>query len=315
MTNSLHNKSGYGEPNNARQRESEVLELENKMARQRLRPKDEYPVTNPETTSARNASPHSDYVFRATSLTKTFGHVKAIADVSLELKRGEVLALFGDNGAGKSTLTKMLCGVYTPDSGTIEINDQAVAMKSTRDAEHHGITVVHQDLALAPHLTVLENMFLGHEVLRRGILGVLGVLSRGEMAERTNVALQSLSIKLPSLSVAVQDLSGGQRQAVAVARASMWSRSGILMDEPTAALGTIQSDIVCQLIRNTADSGAGVMVISHDIPRILQIADRVVVLRHGTVALNEPIGSLTRSDVVAAMVGLAGDPADEELTK
>lgn len=272
-------------------------------------------MTNPEPTSATKTSQHSDYVFRAVGLTKAFGHVKAITDVSIALKRGEVLALFGDNGAGKSTLTKMLCGVYTPDAGTISIDGHAVAMKSTRDAEDHGITVVHQDLALAPHLTVLENMFLGHEILRRGILGGFGVLARREMAERSNVALQNLSIKLPSLSVAVQDLSGGQRQAVAVARASMWSRSGILMDEPTAALGTIQSDIVCKLIRTTADAGAGVMVISHDIPRILDIADRVIVLRHGSVELDGPTGTLTRSDVVAAMVGLAGDPADEEVTK
>ncbi|BDI23486.1 sugar ABC transporter ATP-binding protein [Herbiconiux sp. L3-i23] len=272
-------------------------------------------LITPESENAGPVARDAEYVFRAQGLTKTFGHVKAITDVDLDLKRGEVLALFGDNGAGKSTLTKMLCGVYTPDAGGVEIDGETVAMRSTRDAEDHGITVVHQDLALAPHLTVLENMFLGHEIKAKGILGGLGVLSRKAMALKTNVALEKLSIRLPSLSVAVQDLSGGQRQAVAVARASMWSRSGILMDEPTAALGTIQSDIVCQLIRNTADSGMGVMVISHDIPRILDIADRVVVLRHGSIALNQPIGNLTRSDVVAAMVGLAGDPADEELNK
>jgi simple sugar transport system ATP-binding protein len=260
--------------------------------------------------------PSGNYVFRAQGLSKTFGHVKAIRNVSIELRRGEVLALFGDNGAGKSTLTKMLCGVYTPDSGTIEIDDEHIVMKGTRDAEDRGITVVHQDLALAPDLTVLENMFLGHEILRGGILKPFGFLARREMAEKTESALQSLSIRLPSLSLAVKDLSGGQRQAVAVARANMWSRSGILMDEPTAALGTIQSDIVCSLIRSTADAGAGVMVISHDIPRILEIANRVIVLRHGEVALDEPIGSLSRSDVVAAMVGLAGaDPEDKEDNK
>jgi simple sugar transport system ATP-binding protein len=259
------------------------------------------------------ARPTTDYVFRAEGLTKTFGHVKAIRDVSIELKRGEVLALFGDNGAGKSTLTKMLCGVYTPDSGTIEIDDAHVAMNSTRDAEDHGITVVHQDLALAPDLTVLENMFLGHELVRPGVLKPFGFLDRRAMAARTEAALQSLSIRLPSLSLAVKDLSGGQRQAVAVARANMWSRSGILMDEPTAALGTIQSDIVCSLIRSTADAGTGVMVISHDIPRILEIANRVIVLRHGEVALNAPIAGLNRSDIVAAMVGLtAEDPEDKE---
>jgi simple sugar transport system ATP-binding protein len=250
-------------------------------------------------------------VFRATGITKNFGHVQALRGVDIELRHGEVLALFGDNGAGKSTLTKCLCGVYTPDGGTMEISGEAVELRSTRDAENRGITVVHQDLALAPHLTVLENVFLGHEILRGGILGALGVLNRPAMAARTNEALQGLSIRLPSLTVPVNELSGGQRQAVAVARAKMWSSVGILMDEPTAALGTIQSDLVCQLIRTTADSGLGVMVISHDIPRILQIADRVVVLRHGAVELDTPTAGLVRQDIVAAMVGLMGDPADQ----
>lgn len=254
-----------------------------------------------------------DFVFEATDLEKKFGHVQATRGVSIALRKGEVLALFGDNGAGKSTLTKLLCGIYTPDSGSIRIDGSDVVMRSTRDAESHGITVVHQDLALAPDLTVLENMFLGHEIARHGLLGVLGVLDRRAMAGRTSTALERLSIRLPSLSIAVKDLSGGQRQAVAVARASMWASSGILMDEPTAALGTIQSDIVTSLIRSTAAAGIGVMVISHDIPRILDIADRVVVLRHGQVALDQPKGSLVRSDVVAAMVGLTGvDPENSD---
>jgi ABC-type sugar transport system ATPase subunit len=251
-----------------------------------------------------------EFVFRATDLVKAFGHVQATRGVSIELRKGEVLALFGDNGAGKSTLTKLLCGVYAPDSGSIEVEGRAVSMRSTRDAEALGITVVHQDLALAPDLTVLENMFLGHEVTRGG---PLHLLDRKAMAERTAAALERLSIRLPSLSIAVKDLSGGQRQAVAVARASMWAHAGILMDEPTAALGTIQSDIVCELIRSTADAGIGVMVISHDIPRILSIADRVVVLRHGQVALDTPTGGMDRGDVVAAMVGLTGeDPEDKD---
>ena len=253
------------------------------------------------------------YVFEATDLVKTFGHVQATRRVSIALRKGEVLALFGDNGAGKSTLTKLLCGVYSPDSGAIRVGGREVVLRGTRDAEAHGITVVHQDLALAPDLSVLENMFLGHEITRRGVLGGLGFLDRSAMAERTAAALHKLSIRLPSVSVAVKDLSGGQRQAVAVARASLWANAGILMDEPTAALGTIQSDIVCELIRSTAAAGIGVLVISHDIPRILDIADRVIVLRHGQIALDRPTGSLNRSDVVAAMVGLTGtDPENEE---
>jgi len=250
-------------------------------------------------------------VLRATGITKQFGHVQALRGVDIELRHYEVLALFGDNGAGKSTLTKCLCGVYSPDDGALEIAGEPVTLRSTRDAESRGITVVHQDLALAPHLTVLENVFLGHELLRPGLLGALGVLNRGAMATQTRKALADLSINLPSLTIPVHELSGGQRQAVAVARARMWSSEGILMDEPTAALGTIQSDLVCQLIRKTADNGMGVMVISHDIPRILEIADRIVVLRHGAVELDSPTQGLARQDIVAAMVGLMGDPADQ----
>lgn len=271
------------------------------------------PAADPGPSPADADGADSGYVFRAVDLVKSFGHVQATRGVSIDLRHGEVLALFGDNGAGKSTLTKMLCGVYTPDEGVIRVGGREVSMRSTRDAESHGITAVHQDLALAPDLTVLENMFLGHEILRPGVLGLLHFVDRRAMARRTEEALEHLSIRLPSLDIAVKDLSGGQRQAVAVARASMWASSGILMDEPTAALGTIQSDIVCNLIRSTADAGMGVMVISHDIPRILDIADRVVVLRHGEVALDRSTGSMDRGDVVTAMVGVtATDPADRE---
>jgi simple sugar transport system ATP-binding protein len=150
---------------------------------------------------------------------------------------------------------------------------------------------------------VLENMFLGREVLRRGIRGRIGMISRGTMARESERALAELKIKLPSVRVPVLALSGGQKQAVAVARASMWSTTGILMDEPTAALGTRQSDVVCDLIRRTADNGLGVMVISHDLPRVLAIADRMIVLRHGMVALTGSPSEITRRDVVDAMVG------------
>jgi ABC-type sugar transport system ATPase subunit len=270
-------------------------------------------VSASETISASTGAAGDGFVFEATDLVKTFGHVQATRGVSIALRKGEVLALFGDNGAGKSTLTKLLCGVYSPDSGTIRVGGREVVMRGTRDAESYGVTVVHQDLALAPDLSVSENMFLGHELTRGGVLGALGFLDRAVMAEKTAAALRKLSIRLPSVSLAVKDLSGGQRQAVAVARASLWAHAGILMDEPTAALGTIQSDIVCELIRSTAAAGLGVMVISHDIPRILDIADRVIVLRHGQVALDRPTGSLVRSDVVAAMVGLSGtDPENED---
>jgi simple sugar transport system ATP-binding protein len=248
----------------------------------------------------------AEVVIAARRIGKTFGHVRALNDVSFELHRGEVVAVFGDNGAGKSTLAKCLCGVQMPDTGHLEIASEPVELRSIRDAERLGITTAHQDLALAPDLTVLENMFLGHEVLARGWRGRLGVLSRGEMARRSEKALAMLQIKLPSVRVPAASLSGGQKQAVAVARAAMWSRSGILLDEPTAALGTRQSDVVCELIRSTADRGLGVMVISHDIPRIMAVADRVLVLLHGSVVLEAPAADVTRRDIVDAMVGYHG---------
>jgi ABC-type sugar transport system ATPase subunit len=247
-------------------------------------------------------------VIAARSIGKVYGHVRALHEVSFELRRGEVVAVFGDNGAGKSTLAKCLCGVEHPDTGHLEIDAQRVDLHSIRDAERFGITTAHQDLALAPDLTVLENMFLGRERVLRGWRGKLGMVSRREMASESERALAELQIKLPSVRVQVGALSGGQKQAVAVARAAMWSRSGILLDEPTAALGTRQSDVVCELIRSTADRGLGVMVISHDIPRVLAVADRLIVLLHGSVALQASAREVTGRDIVDAMVGYHEPP-------
>jgi ABC-type sugar transport system ATPase subunit len=242
-------------------------------------------------------------ILAAHGIGKTYGHVRALHDVSMTLHRGEIVALFGDNGAGKSTLTKCLCGVVQPDEGYLETQDGRVTLRSIRDAEALGVTTVHQDLALAPDLSVLENMFLGREVLVPGWRRYLAIISRREMARRTDEALAELSIKVPSVRAPVNDLSGGQKQALAVARAAMWSTAGILMDEPTAALGTRQSDIVCDLIVSTAERGLAVLVISHDILRILNIAHRVVVLRHGQIALERRRTDVTQREVIDAMVG------------
>jgi simple sugar transport system ATP-binding protein len=242
-------------------------------------------------------------VLAARNIGKSYGHVRALHDVSLELYPGEIVALFGDNGAGKSTLTKCLCGVEQPDEGHLETPEGEVTLRSIRDAEAIGITTVHQDLALAPDLSVLENMFLGREILVSDWRRHLAVVSRREMAKQTQAALEDLSINLPSVRVAVSDLSGGQKQALAVARAAMWSSVGILMDEPTAALGTRQSDIVCDLICSTAERGLAVMVISHDILRILNIAHRVIVLRHGQIVMEKRTSDVTQRGVIDAMVG------------
>jgi ABC-type sugar transport system ATPase subunit len=239
----------------------------------------------------------------AAGLAKRFGHVQALSNASITVRPGEVVALFGDNGAGKSTLVKMLLGLIQPDSGEITIADEKVELSSVRDAQTRGIDCVYQDLALAPDLSVVDNMFLGHEVVQGGPRRFFGALARGEMRDRADQALRDIGIKLPSLSVSVSDLSGGQKQAVAVAKAVMWSSTAVLMDEPTAALGARQSEIVCNLMRSVAERGLGVLVVSHDLPRVLKVADRVVILWRGDSVLEAPAADLTVPDVVATMVG------------
>jgi ABC-type sugar transport system ATPase subunit len=242
-------------------------------------------------------------------IAKRFGHVQALVDANVTVHAGEVVALFGDNGAGKSTLLKILLGVYHADQGEIVINDQPAQFETIRAAQAHGIQCVQQDLALALDVSVIDNIFLGHEIMRRGILRLAGVVARGEMAAVADQALTEMSIKLPSLHIPVRDLSGGQRQAVAVARAVMWASTAVLLDEPTAALGARQSEIVCDLIQRVAQRGLGVLVVSHDIPRILKVADRVVILWRGRTVLDERADRLTVPDVVATMVGYQKETA------
>jgi ABC-type sugar transport system ATPase subunit len=247
--------------------------------------------------------PDSRIAIAGEHIAKRFGHVQALIDANISVRRGEVVALFGDNGAGKSTLLRCLQGLNRFDAGKLIIDGQTATLNSIRDAQAHGVECVHQDLALAPDLSVIDNMFLGKERLRDGVLGGLGALDRKTMGERAGQALDELSITLPSLKVPVRDLSGGQRQAVAVARAVMWARTAVLMDEPTAALGARQSQIVCDLMRTVAARGLGVLVVSHDLPRMLAVADRVVILWRGRTAIDTEATKLTVPDAVAIMVG------------
>lgn len=242
-------------------------------------------------------------------VAKRFGHVQALIDASITVHSGEIVALFGDNGAGKSTFLRVLLGIHAPDAGDITLGGQTLELGSIRDAQVHGVEAVHQDLALAPDLSVIDNMFLGHEVMRSGIAGRIGVLARRKMAEQADEALRQLGIKLSSVYIPVRDLSGGQRQAVAIARAVMWARTAVLLDEPTAALGARQSEIVCDLLRTVAARGLAVLVVSHDLPRILKVADRVMILWRGRTARDERAADLTVPDVVAAMVGYEGRAA------
>jgi simple sugar transport system ATP-binding protein len=242
-------------------------------------------------------------------VTKSFGHVQALRGASLEARAGEVLVVFGDNGAGKSTLMNVIAGVHQPDSGQLMIGGEESSGATIAHAQQLGVQTVFQDLALAPDLSVAENMFLGHELVRRGRLLPLLTLDRAKMVEIATDALKQLSIQLPNAAVPVSMLSGGQRQAVAVARAVMWARLVVLMDEPTAALGARQSDIVCDTIRATAARGLAVIVVSHDILRMLATADRVAIMRQGQIVHDGPTDELSVRDVVAIMVGQEDDGA------
>jgi ABC-type sugar transport system ATPase subunit len=243
-------------------------------------------------------------------IARRFGHVQALSDANVTVHAGEVVALFGDNGAGKSTFLKTLIGLEHPDGGEVIIGGERVELADIRDAQKLGVETVHQDLALAPQLSVVDNMFLGHEITRRGVARLFGALNRAEMIELADASLRELGIKLPSLRVDISDLSGGQKQAVAVARAVMWGHTAILMDEPTAALGARQSEIVCDLLRTVAERGLGVLVVSHDLPRVLKVADTVAILWRGKTALQAPAEGLTVPEVVSVMVGYqAGEAA------
>jgi len=247
----------------------------------------------------------------AVDIYKTYGHVQALSGASLTVAAGEIVAVLGDNGAGKSTLLKTLCGVVFPDAGTIRFHGEDVRLASIRDAQRMGIDVVFQDLSLAPELSVAENLYLGHELLaKQELLRLVGVLRRAEMRDGASRALADLGIQLPSVTVPVKALSGGQQQAVAVARAAMWARTAVLFDEPTASLGKRQSDIVSDLIKRLAAGGLAVMVISHDLPRMLAVADRIVVMFHGAIAWDVPSREASLESIVRHMLGGEEDETD-----
>lgn len=236
-------------------------------------------------------------------VTKRFGHVEALRGIDCEIHAGEVVALLGDNGAGKSTLLNIICGALVPDTGDVHVFGQSMSPFSVQRAKELGIEMVYQDLALAPHLSVLENVFIGNEILRSGLLGKFGWLDRKAMAVRADQDIRKLGVVLPSTWTRVAELSGGQRQVVAIARAAMFAKKAILLDEPTAALGVRQTKLVSEIIRGAANSNLGVLVVSHDVSRMLSLADRVVVLRQGRVALVSATSGLSLEDVVSAMVG------------
>jgi simple sugar transport system ATP-binding protein len=242
-------------------------------------------------------------ILRATHINKHFGPVRALNDVAIEVFPGEVVALIGDNGAGKSTLVNVLTGVLQPDSGEIEFDGRKVSLSSPSAARSLGIETVYQDLAIAPHLDAVANIFLGREALKSGVAGSLGFLDNGRMREETEEQLGRLRVRIPNLTRRLVTLSGGQRQGVAVARAVMWASKIVFMDEPTAALGVAQTEQVLDLIKRVRDTGIPVVFISHNMPNVFEVADRIVVLRLGEIAAHLDPKTATIDDAVSAMTG------------
>jgi D-xylose transport system ATP-binding protein len=234
-------------------------------------------------------------------LSKYYGGVRALSDVNLTLNRGEVVALVGDNGAGKSTLVKLLAGTERADGGDIRIEGQLVTMESSRSAVARGIHTVYQDLSLCDNLDAVRNLFLGQEEIS-GIWSGRR-LRRADMEAETQRILASLAVKLRSLNTPVGRLSGGQRQGIAICRALVTNPKMVLLDEPTAALGVSQRAEVLALIRRLKDQNCGVLVISHDLRDVQEVADRVVVLRLGEKVAEFKSGEYSSQDLVAAITG------------
>lgn len=249
---------------------------------------------------AKDAKP----VLQARGLVKRYGQVTALDGADFELREGEILAVIGDNGAGKSTLIKALSGAIIPDQGEILLDGKPVHFRSPSDARKNGIETVYQDLAVAPAMTIAENLFLGREILRPGLLGRLfRVLDKKKMLEEAIADMQDLKIGIRSMKQAVETLSGGQRQGVAVARSAAFARHVVIMDEPTAALGVKESNMVLELVRRVRDSGLPVIIISHNMPHVFEIADRIHIARLGRRAAVVNPKNISMSDTVAVMTG------------
>jgi ABC-type sugar transport system ATPase subunit len=244
-------------------------------------------------------------VIAVRGITKHFGSIQALRGVDLEVRRGEVVGLVGDNGAGKSTLVNILSGALQPNTGSIFVDGKAVSFGSSLEARRLGIETVYQDLSLAPDLSVWANIFLGREQTVKGPLRVFGWLDRRAMARSAEVDLERTRIRIGSVSSLAGRLSGGQRQAIAVGRAVAWGSKVILMDEPTAALGVEQQGRVGELVRSVCDNGVPVLFISHNLPQVHKICDRVVVLFQGRVVANLRPAESSVDDIVAWITGAA----------
>ncbi|HUB71912.1 MAG TPA: ATP-binding cassette domain-containing protein [Acidimicrobiales bacterium] len=258
-----------------------------------------------------------DVILRTEGITKRFGAVVALRGVDMHLERGEVLGLVGDNGAGKSTFVKILCGFQTPDSGKIFVEGNEVEFHSVKDARAVGIETVYQDLALVPQLTVYENLFLNRELTS---VGRVGVLSRRRMRNLARQYLDNIKVNMPDLNAEVETLSGGQRQAVAVARATRLNAKILLLDEPLAAMGAKESALIMELVKDLSAQGVSMIVIDHNYAHLFALCDRLNVIQQGSVTVDTRVQDTSIEELTELMVSAfrrqlqAGQSALGEIT-
>jgi simple sugar transport system ATP-binding protein len=242
-------------------------------------------------------------VLEAREVVKSFGRVQALRGANFTVFPNEVVALIGDNGAGKSTLVKTLTGVHPPDRGQIFFDGRPVAINTPHDSRGLGIETVYQDLALAAEVDPAANMFLGRELLKPGLLGKFGFLDKAEMRRRSDKAFDDLGVRIQDTGARVANMSGGQRQGIAICRAVTWAKKVVFMDEPTAALGVVQTRNVLDQIKRVREQGLSVVLISHNMPEVFEVADRIEVLRLGARVARLKPQDVSMEDVVAAMTG------------
>lgn len=243
-------------------------------------------------------------ILEARGLVKRYGQVTALDGADFNLYDGEIVAVIGDNGAGKSTLIKALSGALQPDEGEILLNGKRIQFSGPSDARAHGIETVYQNLAVAPSMNIVENLFLGREIRREGILGsVFRMLDKKKMLEDATTYMEDLKFRIQSMTQPVSTLSGGQRQGVAVARSAAFASNVVIMDEPTAALGVKESGMVLDLIRKVRDRGLPVILISHNMPHVWELADRIHIQRLGRRGALITPDEYSMSDGVAIMTG------------
>jgi fructose transport system ATP-binding protein len=251
-------------------------------------------------------------ILQARGLTKKYGHVVALNNADFDLYPGEILGVIGDNGAGKSTLIKALCGAVTPDHGEIRLDGKPVHFRSPQDGRSAGIETVYQNLALSPALSIADNMFLGREIKTGGPLGsIFRLMDRTAMRNFARQKLSELGLMtIQNIDQPVETLSGGQRQGVAVARAAAFGSKVVIMDEPTAALGVKESRRVLELIRDVKKRGLPIILISHNMPHVFEVCDRIHIHRLGARLCTIRSKDFTMSDAVAFMTGAKAPPSE-----